>query len=350
MWRTSLQVGGGAHLLADWPASAGSCCSSLAPWLLLCKLRAHGSPHAIRPPLHAAAGRADIATGQLVLENKLDTLLQRQQAVLDAANQASATLTAIKGLSERQVAALNGLDAAVKEQVRTISVATQQGLISLATVRARARNGMVWRHAGSTVLCLSKSPCARHFVCRNKCRPGSTALCAPTCKLLLLRAVGAHHPTPPSPPNQALSYWKVARRNRATEKKIYRLANTPCTGSTVLDNSFTVDNGNDPANGTARDRSVGLNNRIIGGLLLHTWRTSRGQCPATRFSAIQVSGLSSVAAPEEMTKRHASNWCHVRALEACSVKGRCTPAQSYSSAPAVCVPLARRARPRLLRY
>lgn len=56
------------------------------------------------------------------------------QQALDAARTASASLAAIQNLSERQVAALSGLDAAVKEQVRTISVATQQGLISLSTV------------------------------------------------------------------------------------------------------------------------------------------------------------------------------------------------------------------------
>jgi hypothetical protein len=89
------------------------------------------------PSCHAstsAAGRTDIAAGQRTLEAKLDTLLQRQQAALDAALTASATLAAIQGMAERQVAALSGLDAAVKEQVKTISVATQQGLISLATV------------------------------------------------------------------------------------------------------------------------------------------------------------------------------------------------------------------------
>lgn len=86
-------------------------------------------------PVCLAAGRADIATGQKTLESKLDTLLQRQQAALDAALQATATLAAIQDLSQRQVSALSGLDAAVKEQVKSISVATQQGLISLATVR-----------------------------------------------------------------------------------------------------------------------------------------------------------------------------------------------------------------------
>ena len=81
------------------------------------------------------AGRAEIASGRASLEGKLDTLLQRQQAVLDAARTASAALAAIQGLSERQVSALAGLDASVKDQIKTISVATQQGLISLATVR-----------------------------------------------------------------------------------------------------------------------------------------------------------------------------------------------------------------------
>jgi hypothetical protein len=52
-----------------------------------------------------------------------------------------------------------------------------------------------------------------------------------------------------------------------------------------------VDNGSAPANDTARDRSVGLNNRIIGGVLLHTWRAAREECPKTRFSAVTVRGL-----------------------------------------------------------
>jgi hypothetical protein len=80
----------------------------------------------------------------------------------------------------------------------------------------------------------------------------------------------------------------VARRNRAAEAKIYRLANTPCTPTSVTDHLFTVDNGNSAVEGTPRDRSVGLNNRIIGGILLHTWRKQEEVCPMTRFSAIQV--------------------------------------------------------------
>jgi hypothetical protein len=89
-------------------------------------------------------------------------------------------------------------------------------------------------------------------------------------------------------PAQALSYWKVARRNRAAEAKVYRLASTPCSPASITDHAFTINNGNEEVNGTARDRSVGLNNRIVGGLLLHTWRTARAECPPTRFGAIQV--------------------------------------------------------------
>lgn len=163
------------------------------------------------------AGRADIVAGQATLESKLDALLQRQQAALDAARAASSALAAVRDLGERQLQALAGLDAAVKEQVRTISVATRQGLISLQT---------------------------------------------------------------------ALSFWKVARRNRAAEAKLYRLANAPCVQDAVVPHAFALDNGELPRNATARDRSVGLNNRVIGGMLLHTWRAVRGECPATRFSAV----------------------------------------------------------------
>lgn len=165
-----------------------------------------------------------------------------------------------------QVAALSGLDAAVKEQVRTISVATQQGLISLTTVR-------------------------RWTECMRKCGV-STGGCAVIMPLLLTYQKQAKdlvtYTELPQPKPQALSYWKVARRNRASEAKVYRLANTPCTPTSVTDNLFTVNNGISAVEGTARDRSVGLNNRIVGGILLHTWRAQETACPPSRFSVIQV--------------------------------------------------------------
>lgn len=42
------------------------------------------------------AGRSDIQAGQQVLSGKLDTLLQRQQAAIDAMNAANNQLAAIK--------------------------------------------------------------------------------------------------------------------------------------------------------------------------------------------------------------------------------------------------------------
>ncbi len=81
----------------------------------------------------------------------------------------------------------------------------------------------------------------------------------------------------------------MARRNKAAESKVYRLANTPCATVAVSDHPFTVDNGNAAPNATARGRSIGLNNRVVGGLLVRTWRAGRRRCPATRFSMIQPS-------------------------------------------------------------
>lgn len=49
------------------------------------------------PPLYCyAAGRADIQTGQQVLQGKLDLLLQRQQAAIDAMNAANSQLAALQ--------------------------------------------------------------------------------------------------------------------------------------------------------------------------------------------------------------------------------------------------------------
>jgi hypothetical protein len=55
----------------------------------------------------------------------------------------------------------------------------------------------------------------------------------------------------------------------------------PCTNA-PLTNQFTLDNGNSADTGTARERTIGLNNRVIGGLLVHTWRNKLQVCPETR--------------------------------------------------------------------
>lgn len=70
-----------------------------------------------------------------MLETKLDTLLQRQQAAIDAMNAANNQIAAVQALSERQTDALAALDAATKDRLSAISVATQQGVINLYQVR-----------------------------------------------------------------------------------------------------------------------------------------------------------------------------------------------------------------------
>lgn len=66
-----------------------------------------------------------------MLEGKLNTLLERQQAAIDAMNAANSQLAAIKQLSERQADAIAALDAAANDRLNAISVATQQGVINL---------------------------------------------------------------------------------------------------------------------------------------------------------------------------------------------------------------------------
>lgn len=158
------------------------------------------------------AGRRDIQAGQAVLEGKLDTLLARQQAALDAMASANAQLAALRGLSERQADALAALDAASNDRLSAIAVATQQGVINL---------------------------------------------------------------------YQALSVWKLARRERALAAKIAKLAGSPC-GYEAASVPFSVNNSNAAEPAAARERTLGLNNRVLGGLLLHTWRSADEACPTTR--------------------------------------------------------------------
>lgn len=78
-----------------------------------------------------AAGRTDIQTGQQALSGKLDILLQRQQAAIDAMNQANSQLATIQQMAQSQADALAALDAATNDRLNAISVATQQGVINL---------------------------------------------------------------------------------------------------------------------------------------------------------------------------------------------------------------------------
>ncbi len=68
---------------------------------------------------------------------------------------------------------------------------------------------------------------------------------------------------------QALSLWKRARRDRALTIKAAKLANSPCTSLPSADNYFNLDNNNDVDTKTARERNIGLTNRVLQGMLLH---------------------------------------------------------------------------------
>lgn len=69
--------------------------------------------------------------------------------------------------------------------------------------------------------------------------------------------------------------------------KAATLANIPCNTAPYADNDFKLDNGNIVDNSTARERNVGLTNRVIGGLLLHQTRTNETLCPQSKFDKIQ---------------------------------------------------------------
>lgn len=59
-----------------------------------------------------------------------------------------------------------------------------------------------------------------------------------------------------------------------------------------------VDNYEDVALGTARERLIGLTNRVIAGILIHTTRMSYDDCDGSRFSKIErncASGISTTS-------------------------------------------------------
>ncbi|PNH05688.1 hypothetical protein TSOC_008032 [Tetrabaena socialis] len=86
---------------------------------------------------------------------------------------------------------------------------------------------------------------------------------------------------------QALALWKRARRDKALTLKAAKLANIPCNSDPSAANTFVLDNGNSVDTSTARERNVGLTNRVIAGLLLHQTRTNETLCPESKFDKIQ---------------------------------------------------------------
>lgn len=92
---------------------------------------------------------------------------------------------------------------------------------------------------------------------------------------------------------QALAVWKMARRDRAVSNKIAKLAGSPCSYEPAAV-QFSLNNSNSMEDNTARDRTLGMNNRVLAGLMLHTWRSQDEQCAHSRYVApwaCEVGGL-----------------------------------------------------------
>lgn len=84
----------------------------------------------------------------------------------------------------------------------------------------------------------------------------------------------------------ATELFKAARLSKAESTKDATLANTPCT-QTEDDYTFSVANYNESVTDSARERYLGLTNRVIAGMLLHTTRTTPVNCTDSRFSDIE---------------------------------------------------------------
>ena len=99
-----------------------------------------------------------------------------------------------------------------------------------------------------------------------------------------------------------IELFKAARLSKAESTKDANLANTPCTQNTD-DYTFTVANYNDTSISSARERYLGLTNRVIAGMLLQTTRTTPVNCTDSRFSDIE--SLCKGGAPSKMFL----GWC-----------------------------------------
>ncbi|KAL0022694.1 hypothetical protein WJX77_001966 [Trebouxia sp. C0004] len=84
----------------------------------------------------------------------------------------------------------------------------------------------------------------------------------------------------------ATELFKTARLTKAESSKDATLANDPCTQNED-DYTFSVANYNDTVVTSARERYLGLTNRVIAGMLLQTTRTTPVNCTDSRFSDIE---------------------------------------------------------------
>lgn len=65
---------------------------------------------------------------------------------------------------------------------------------------------------------------------------------------------------------QALTLFKMARRDEASKMRQFTLANEPCNvQEPQTSNDFKIDNKNKLPDPTARERTIGLNNRVVAG-------------------------------------------------------------------------------------
>jgi hypothetical protein len=181
-----------------------------------------------------ASARADIASGQAALVLRLDTLLQKQQAALEAAVSAAKALAAIQDLQGQQARALQSLERAVQSQLYAIKVCRRRRWCSLALLPGLAS---CWSQA---VACLGLVCSWTLPVPRTGALEAWCAADQPCCWPVPQVATSQNVITL----GQALLVWKRARRDRALSAKVSQLANVPCTMAPTAGNSFLLDNGN----------------------------------------------------------------------------------------------------------
>ena len=83
--------------------------------------------------------------------------------------------------------------------------------------------------------------------------------------------------------SQARLLFRSARQTSLSANKTAVLSNSPCTSATTASHEFVVLNYNDTIPDTARERSLGLTNRVIAGMLLHSTRSTPVDCKDSRF-------------------------------------------------------------------
>ena len=84
----------------------------------------------------------------------------------------------------------------------------------------------------------------------------------------------------------ALVLWRKARVDRLKYQKQVALSNLQTGNYSAVAYGFEIARYNNTEPDTARERHIGLTNRVIAGMLLHTTRTLPANCSSTRFKDI----------------------------------------------------------------